>query len=104
MGDVVYVEKSHVLHLGKNNKNFSYTMNGSILKSTNKEKDIGAIVSSNLKSSAQCDKVARTVSCTEPDFEGLQLYGQDCPTTNLLPICEASPRVCCTGVVPLAEG
>ena len=54
------VEKSHGLHLGKNNKNFSYTMNGSILKSTNKEKDIGAIVSSNLKSSAQCNKVLWT--------------------------------------------
>ena len=42
------VEKCHILHLGKNNRKLSYTMNGNILEPTDNEKDIGVIISSNL--------------------------------------------------------
>ena len=79
------VEKCHVLHLGKSNKNFSNSMNGHTLDSTTKEKDIGVIISSNLKPAAQCEKVARTASAVlhqilRPSVIGT---GLSCPASML---------------------
>ena len=107
MGDVVYVEKSHVLHLGKNNKNFSYTMNGNMLESTDKEKDIGVIISNNLKPAAHCDKVARTASGALHQILRSFSYRDRVHFATyryLSIICEAPPRICGTSVVPLAKG
>ena len=56
------VDKCHLLHLGRNNQKHSYNMNGNMLESTDKEKDIGVIISNNLKPAAHCEKVARTAS------------------------------------------
>ena len=56
------VNKCHVMHLGRNNERHNYTMYGNILEKTDKEKDIGVIVNSNLKPTDQCEKAARTAT------------------------------------------
>ena len=54
------VEKCHVLHLGRHNPRHKYTMNGIQLEVSEKEKDIGVIISENLKPTTHCEKAART--------------------------------------------
>jgi hypothetical protein len=54
------VKKCKVMHLGRNNPKAAYTMCGSVLEVTREEKDIGVIISDNLKPAAQCAKAART--------------------------------------------
>ena len=48
------VDKCKVMHIGKNNVRFDYTMFNNSLIETNKEKDLGIIISSDLKVSEQC--------------------------------------------------
>ena len=50
-------KKCKVLHIGHSNKNFSYDMNGEWLEAVDKEKDLGVIISNNLKASDQCLEV-----------------------------------------------
>ena len=50
--------KCHVLHLGRGNREFSYTMGGVQLASIQEEKDVGVIIHSSLKPSLQCAKAA----------------------------------------------
>ena len=47
-------KKCKVLHIGNSNKKFNYDMNGRWLESGDKEKDLGEIISDNLKVSEQC--------------------------------------------------
>jgi hypothetical protein len=47
-------EKCKVLHLGKNNKNFSYFMENRELEVIDEERDLGVMVSNDLKASSQC--------------------------------------------------
>ena len=56
------VVKCHVLHLGWNNLHHNYTMYGNDLDKTEKERDIGVIISSNLKPTDQCEKAVRTAT------------------------------------------
>ena len=56
------VVKCHVLHLGRNNLHHNYTMYGNDLEKTEKEKDIGVIISSNPNPTDQCDKNVRTAT------------------------------------------
>ena len=56
--------KCKVIHFGKNNHQFNYTMGGhapggQVLEKTTEEKDVGVMVSKNLKPSAQCVKAAK---------------------------------------------
>ena len=53
------VDKCKVMHLGKNNPNYGYTMQGSTLGTTTQEKDLGVIVDNMLKPSAQCAAAAK---------------------------------------------
>ena len=53
------IQKCKVLHVGRTNKNFEYTMNGVILESVDKERDIGVITDKTLKPSLQCSEAAR---------------------------------------------
>ena len=50
------------VHLGRNNLHHNYTMYGNDLEKTEKEKDIGVIISSNLKPTDQCEKAVRTAT------------------------------------------
>jgi len=54
--------KCHVMHLGPHNPKNSYTMNGTMLNTTEMERDIGVLVSSNMKPNQQCKKAAQTAT------------------------------------------
>jgi hypothetical protein len=57
---VFTVGKCKVMHMGHQNPAFNYTMKGQVLEETMEEKDIGVMVTSNLKPSAQCARAAKT--------------------------------------------
>ena len=42
------------MHVGRTNQKFWYVMNGQILDTVESEKDLGVMISSDLKSSSQC--------------------------------------------------
>ncbi|CAM5124383.1 unnamed protein product, partial [Natator depressus] len=48
------VDKCKVMHIGKNNPNYTYNMMRANLATPNQEKDLGVIVDSSLKTSTQC--------------------------------------------------
>ncbi len=50
------------MHIGIINDNVEYLMNGVELSATNTEKDLGVIISDNLKPSNQCSKALRTAN------------------------------------------
>jgi hypothetical protein len=54
------VKKCKVMHLGHNNMEQEYYMNGHKLEVTEEERDLGVIVSRNLKPASQCKRAART--------------------------------------------
>jgi ribonuclease P/MRP protein subunit RPP40 len=56
------VEKCKVMHLGKKNLGAGYSMNGNDLEVIQEERDLGVIVQSDLKVSAQCAKVVKTAN------------------------------------------
>jgi hypothetical protein len=47
------------MHWGCNNLNSEYSMGGTKLEVTKKERDLGVIISDNLKPAAQCAKAAK---------------------------------------------
>ena len=53
MANVFDVNKCKVLHIGHNNPDCDYSMNGEILQSVSEETDLGIIVSNDLKPSKQ---------------------------------------------------
>uniref|UniRef100_K7F0M2 Reverse transcriptase domain-containing protein n=1 Tax=Pelodiscus sinensis TaxID=13735 RepID=K7F0M2_PELSI len=53
------VDKCKVMHIGKNNPNYTYSMMGANLATTNQERDLGVIVDSSLKTSTQCAVVVK---------------------------------------------
>ncbi len=50
------------MHIGINNDKVEYLMNGGELPVTNTEKDLGVMISSDLKPSNQCSKVVKTAN------------------------------------------
>ena len=54
------VAKCKVMHLGHTNPKFSYSMNGQKLEESLEEKDIGVVITANMKPNAQCARAART--------------------------------------------
>jgi hypothetical protein len=52
------VAKCKVMHVGRNNPEYDYTMRGVKLGKTDEEKDIGVTITKNLKPSVQCEKAA----------------------------------------------
>jgi hypothetical protein len=54
------IKKCKVMHLGRKNNKYEYEMAGQKLETTKEEKDLGVIVSDNLKPAAQCAKAAKT--------------------------------------------
>ena len=53
------MEKCHVLHAGRHNHQFDYEWGGGVLEVAKAEKDVGVMVTSDLKPSVQCAKVAK---------------------------------------------
>ncbi len=54
------VSKCKVMHMGHANQKHDYYMSGQQLEKSEEERDIGVMITSNLKPSAQCAKAART--------------------------------------------
>lgn len=54
------IKKCKILHIGNNNPQQKYYMNGIELETTDQEKDIGVIINGNLKPAKQCQKSAAT--------------------------------------------
>ena len=54
------VAKCHVMHVGRANPSYQYTMNGTVLKVSEEERDIGVTINRNLKPANQCQKAAQT--------------------------------------------
>jgi hypothetical protein len=50
--------KCKIMHVGLHNPGFEYTMRGTVIGTTEEERDIGVAVTKNLKPSAQCSKAA----------------------------------------------
>ena len=48
------------MHVGTSNLNIQYNMSGHMLGTTETERDIGVVVSSNMKPARQCQKAAQT--------------------------------------------
>ena len=53
------VEKCKVLHIGNNNDHVSYSMDGVQLNKVDQERDLGVIISSDLKPSTHCKEVVK---------------------------------------------
>ena len=71
--------KCKVLHIGSGNRLFQYELNGHVLASSKEEKDLGVIVTDNLKSSSNCQAaynkanrvlgmIKRTITYKSPDI------------------------------------
>ena len=56
------VKKCKILHTGRNNNKFMYSMNGLPLEEIQQERDIGVVISNDLKPSKQCAEAARRAS------------------------------------------
>jgi ribonuclease P/MRP protein subunit RPP40 len=52
---------SKVMYMGTSNPGYQYQMSGQVLQTTDEERDIGVMISANLKPAAQCAKAAKTV-------------------------------------------
>ena len=53
------IEKCKVLHVGRTNRHFSYSMDGEWLNTTDSEKDLGVIVNQDLKTHKQCFEASK---------------------------------------------
>ena len=56
------IAKCKVMHVGRNNPRHDYSMSGQVLATTEEERDLGVIMSRNLKPAAQCAKAAKTAN------------------------------------------
>ena len=56
------IDKCHILHVGRSNPEQKYYMDGKELAKTEAEKDIGVLITSNMKPAKQCEKAARTAN------------------------------------------
>ncbi|MGE5822757.1 MAG: reverse transcriptase domain-containing protein [Nitrososphaerota archaeon] len=56
------IEKCKVMHIGYNNGNAKYEMNGMTLEEVNEERDLGVIIQSDLKCDIQCSKSVKSAN------------------------------------------
>ena len=56
------MDMEKVLHIGNRNVQANYTMNGKQLAKVEQEKDLGVVISSDLKPSKQCSEVVKTAN------------------------------------------
>jgi ribonuclease P/MRP protein subunit RPP40 len=52
------ISKCKIMHVGRNNPEYEYTLRGTALSKTDEERDIGVTISKNMKPSTQCEKAA----------------------------------------------
>ena len=72
-------EKCHVLHVGRTNTRHQYNMGQGALESVEQEKDVGVIISENLKPSLQCAKAAQKANAVLGQLSrGVSYRDKDC--------------------------
>jgi hypothetical protein len=54
------IEKCKIMHVGKNNPQYDYYMDGKKLKVVEEETDVGIVIQQNLKPAKQCQRAANT--------------------------------------------
>jgi hypothetical protein len=81
-GMVFNVAKCKVMHMGHHNPAFNYTMNGHVLEETKEERDIGVIVSANMKPTAQCMRAAKTAQTVLGQLSRAFHYRDLCASTS----------------------
>ena len=57
-------DKCKVMHVGRNNQKLPYTMSGQKMKITELEKDLGVLISEDMKPSQHCAKAAKSANAT----------------------------------------
>ena len=67
-------EKCKVLHVGRGNPRYTYKINGVELEETEKERDIGVIVTEDLKPTQQCAEASRRASAVLTQITKAFLY------------------------------
>ncbi len=95
------VSKCKVMHMGHANPKFSYSMNGQELEETEEERDIGVVISSNMKPTAQCAEAARSKDCPGcscTNNTGIPLQRQACFHETLQAVCTAPPGILHSGM------
>jgi hypothetical protein len=90
------------MHLGHNNTEQAYFMEGQQLEVTEGERDIRVNVVKGLKQASQCQKAARMAQGVLSHISRAFHYRDR--NVFLRTICEAAPAVCESGMVPMAGG
>ena len=62
-------DKCKVMHIGSYNIDANYLMNGHQLSNVDEEKDLGIVISSNLKPSKHCSEIVKTAGSSEYESE-----------------------------------
>ena len=62
------VNKCKAMHIGKNNINTKYEINGKLLKKVTEERDLGVIMHNESKCSSHCNKAVKTAGMTQRTF------------------------------------
>ena len=52
------VNKCHIIHVGRNNARYNYSMNGINIPTADREKDVGVTITENLKPATHCEIIA----------------------------------------------
>ncbi len=55
-------DKCHILHVGRTNPKYSYSLGNSKLTSVEEERDLGVIIENTLKNGRQCERAARSAN------------------------------------------
>ena len=66
-------KKCHVLHIGKTNPKYLYHTNGCLVPPVNKEKDLGVVMTRDLKASSNVTECVKRANQTRDDQENLHL-------------------------------
>ena len=65
----INVGKCELLHIGSTNNNFQYELNGLIIPTSDKCRDLGITVSDDLKFTSHCQKIARNAHYRRRQFQ-----------------------------------
>ena len=76
-------DKCEVLHVGHTSPHRSYTMEGIPLADIDKERDIGVIISSNLKPAAQCSEAVQNLRGLDTNLQSISISGHKSFLTTL---------------------
>jgi hypothetical protein len=95
------VKKCKVMQVGHANKKGDYTMEGQTLGKTTEEKDIGVLVTGDLKPSNYCAKAANMATSVLRQIQKSFTY---CDRVMFVKLCTPTFRVCPASMVGMAGG